>query len=51
MRSVKINKKYMKMVVLRVFMYAWLMDLISKIAGRTAKKNMEKLSLDDKEKI
>ncbi len=41
----------MKMVVLRVIMYAWLMNLISKIAGRTAKKNMEKLSLDDKEKI
>ena len=41
----------MKMVVLRVFMYAWLMDLISKIAGRTAKKNMEKISSGDDEKI
>ena len=32
-------------------MYAWLMNLISKIAGRTAKKNMEKMSLDDDEEV
>ena len=32
-------------------MYAWLMNLISKIAGKTAKKNMEKISSGDDEKV
>ena len=39
------------MVVLRVIMYAWLMNLISKIAGKTAEKNMKKLSSDDDENL
>jgi len=30
-------------------MYAWLMNLISRMAGRTAKKNMEKLQQSDNE--
>ena len=51
MRLVKIDIKYIKMVVMRDIMYAWLMNLISKIAGRTAKKNMEKLSSGDDEKV
>jgi len=30
-------------------MYAWLIHLISKIAGRTAKKNMENIQQSDNE--